>query len=191
MEKSNSAPQHPTGERSSNRIIIATLVLIIIILVGIIFYLLTDSDAPEPLISRITQTSSSPPVLGTPTLLQSSLTIATSPPNAATTTLPTAMPALPADLSATELPAAKVTITKEQSDKGDFLNVAGGGDNFNYKIGPLAEGVYAVGPNNKFLVYVTNDGTIFATKNGDPELYEIGRIKKIFSATSMNVEPFF
>ena len=66
-------------------------------------------------------------------------------------------------------------------------------DGFEYDLGPLAKGVYAVGPNDKFLVYVTSSGFIYAARIGDRylnNLFNLGR-EHIFSVFNKKVAPDF
>ena len=46
-----------------------------------------------------------------------------------------------------------------------------------YEIGPLEKGGYALGPNDKFLVYASNSGIVYAARIGDRKLNKIGDVK--------------
>jgi hypothetical protein len=83
-----------------------------------------------------------------------------------------------------------VTITVEDSAKGDYLTIHRSTDNLEYKIGPIAKGVYAIGPNDVFWVYCTLGGSVYAAKIGDPRLTTIGSVK-YFAAIKRNVLPDF
>lgn len=86
-----------------------------------------------------------------------------------------------------------IVITLTDTDKGDMLHILRCEDGLEYDLGPLAKGVYAVGPNNKFLVYVTNDGFIYATRIGDlylKSLFNLGR-EHIFTVFNKRVAPDF
>jgi hypothetical protein len=84
---------------------------------------------------------------------------------------------------------ATVTDTK----KGDMLHILRCEDGFEYDLGPLAKGVYAVGPNDKFLVYVTIDGFIYAARIGDPYMHNLYNLKNehIYSVFNKRVTPDF
>jgi hypothetical protein len=68
-----------------------------------------------------------------------------------------------------------------------------GEDGLEYDLGPLAKGVYAVGPNDNFLVYVTIDGFVYASRIGDRYLYNLYDLtnEHIFSAFNKKVSPDF
>jgi hypothetical protein len=86
-----------------------------------------------------------------------------------------------------------IVITLTDTDKGDMLHILRCEDGLKYDLGPLAKGVYAVGPNNKFLVYVTNDGFIYAARIGDHylnNLFNLGR-EHIFTVFNKRVAPDF
>jgi hypothetical protein len=74
-----------------------------------------------------------------------------------------------------------------------MLHVLRCDDGLEYDLGPLAEGVYAVGPNDKFFVYITLSGFIYAARIGDPllnNLYNLGR-EHIFTVFNKRVAPDF
>ena len=86
-----------------------------------------------------------------------------------------------------------IVVTVTDTDNGDMLHVLRCDDGFEYDLGPLAKGVYAVGPNNKFLVYVTVDGFIYASRIGDSymyNLYDLGH-EHIFTVFNKRVAPDF
>ena len=87
-----------------------------------------------------------------------------------------------AAVDATDTPAAPgspcvdVTITVKDTSKGDYLEVCADGKE--YEVGPLEKGAYAIGPNKKFFVYVTNSGTAYTARIGDTRLTLLGDVKK-------------
>lgn len=94
-------------------------------------------------------------------------------------TLPTA--------AATSLPA-EVTITQTRESKGEYLLIIGGG--YNYKLGPYAEGLYAIGPNKRFLVYVTDNAEVYAGKFGTTTLVKLAKLTIEFPGT-LEESPLF
>lgn len=50
-------------------------------------------------------------------------------------------------------------------------------DGLEYDLGPLAQGAYAVAPNDKFLVYVTVDGMVYAAKIGNRYVVTVFNLK--------------
>ena len=84
-------------------------------------------------------------------------------------------------------------ITAEDTKAGDILHVHRCEDKMEYNLGPIARGFYAVGPNNKFLVYVTYSGIVYAARIGDQQLnklYDLGR-EHIFTVFNKRVTPDF
>jgi len=108
-----------------------------------------------------------------------------------TTTLFVIVPTLTPTQQWLACPGIVVSVT--DTKKGDMLHILRCEDGFKYDLGPLAKGVYAVGPNNKFLVYVTIDGYIYAAKIGDPYLYNLYDLtnEHIYSAFNKKVTPDF
>jgi len=86
-------------------------------------------------------------------------------------TLPTSTP------SSTQVPTSGVSITINDTPKGEFLQITAMGNA--YEIGPLEKGAYAIGPNSKFLVYCTNSGIVYAARIGDTNLTKIGSVKDL------------
>ncbi|MCJ7433641.1 MAG: hypothetical protein MUO77_09155 [Anaerolineales bacterium] len=81
-----------------------------------------------------------------------------------------------------------VTVAVENTPKGDYLNISRSTDNLEYRLGPIASGAYAIGPNDNFLVYCTYGGDVYAAKFGAEYLTLIGSVRK-FSAIQRNVPP--
>jgi len=86
-----------------------------------------------------------------------------------------------------------IVVTLTDTDAGDMLHILRCEDGLEYDLGPLAKGVYAVGPNDKFLVYVTIDGFVHASKIGDPYLYRLYDLARehIFTVFNKSVAPDF
>ena len=81
-----------------------------------------------------------------------------------------------------------VTVEVESTSKGDYLNISRSSDNLKYRVGPIASGAYAIGPNDNFLIYCTNDGYVYAAKFGAKYLTLIGNVRD-FSAIRRNEIP--
>jgi len=86
-----------------------------------------------------------------------------------------------------------IVVTQADTDKGEMLHILRCEDGFEYDLGPLAKGVYAVGPNDKFLVYITMNGIIYASKIGEPTLHTIFNLRRehIFTVLNIGSEPDF
>lgn len=66
-------------------------------------------------------------------------------------------------------------------------------DGLEYDLGPLALGVHAVGPNNKFLIYVALGGSVYGLKIGQTTfrtLYELQQ-EGVFTALNKEIQPDF
>ena len=81
-----------------------------------------------------------------------------------------------------------VTVSVENTAKGDYLNISRSSDNLKYRLGPIASGAYVIGPNDNYLIYCTNSGDVYAAKFGAQYLTLIGDVKN-FSAIQRNVPP--
>ena len=86
-----------------------------------------------------------------------------------------------------------IVITVTDTADGDFLHVLRCADGLEYDLGPLTKGAYAVGPNDKFLVYCGNNGIVYAAKIGDRTLRRLADIRHegVFSFFAKNVPPIF
>jgi hypothetical protein len=86
-----------------------------------------------------------------------------------------------------------IAVTLIDTDAGDMLHVLRCDDGWEHDFGPLAKGTYAIGPNDKFLVYVSFSGIIYDARIGEPYLYTLFNLKKeeIFTALNKGVEPDF
>lgn len=86
-----------------------------------------------------------------------------------------------------------IVITLTDTNKGDMLHLLRCEDGFEYDLGPLAKGVYAVGPNDKFIVYITSSGVIYAARFGDTQMQNIFNLAQehIFTVFNKKVSPDF
>jgi len=86
-----------------------------------------------------------------------------------------------------------IVVTQTDTDKGEMLHILRCEDNLEYDLGPLAKGMYAVGPNDKFLVYVTQDGMVYGSRIGERNLVVLFNLKreKIFTVFNKGVKPNF
>jgi len=82
----------------------------------------------------------------------------------------------------------KPSVVLSITDKGYYLDVIGGAGLFHERYGPLSNGVYKVEPNNRFLVYVAYDGSIYLVTFGDSQMAYIGKVEN-FSAIEKNEQP--
>ncbi|HMX18294.1 MAG TPA: hypothetical protein PKC52_03445 [Anaerolineales bacterium] len=124
-------------------------------------------------------------------------------PTATPTLIPTIVPTATVTLFHSSIPTLTPTsqwtgcpgivVKVDDTKKGDILNILRCDDGLEYQLGPLAKGVYAVGPNNNFLIYVSFDGIVYAARIGDRylnPLYNLGR-EHIFTVFNKKVAPDF
>ena len=105
---------------------------------------------------------------------------------ATVTARPVASTALP-----TGEPLRALEVVVDNTQKGVLLTVSGGLENYHYRLGPLAKGAYALGPNQHFLVYVTNGGTVYINRLGETHFQKVEVVKHSFSALNKHVDPSF
>ena len=122
------------------------------------------------------------------------LTLTATPP---ITVIPTATVTLFYDATATPTPqwsaCPGIVITPSKTRKGTMLHVRRCDDGLEYDLGPIANGVYAVGPNDRFLVYVSVNGLIFAARIGERYLTNVFDLDKehIYTVFNKKVTPDF
>jgi hypothetical protein len=71
-----------------------------------------------------------------------------------------------------------IVVTRNDTAQGDVLHVLRCEDGFEYDIGPLTKGAYAVSPDDKYLVYAGVNGILYAAKIGDTVLYTLSNLKR-------------
>ncbi len=71
-----------------------------------------------------------------------------------------------------------IVVTVRDTEQGDLLHILRCEDSYEYEIGPLTKGAYAVSPDNKYLVYASVNGLLYAAKIGESSLYTIMNLKK-------------
>ncbi|MCJ7434445.1 MAG: zinc ribbon domain-containing protein, partial [Anaerolineales bacterium] len=107
----------------------------------------------------------------------------------ATTIAPTQAVALPTFTPTPAVPNCPgMEIQSESRTGGIFLLICA--KDQRYEVGPLADGVYKVGPNNMFFIYITYSGEVYAARIGDKKLTYIDRIK-FFTMILKDDEPRF
>jgi hypothetical protein len=116
------------------------------------------------------------------------LTSTSVPPQSA---LPTLGATAAATATATSTPV--VTIVEDHTAEGMFLTLGGPGIVGEYRVGPLARGAYAVGPNGRFLIYVSNSGWVYGMRLGEGRSHfkRIVNLKRSLAALSRNDEPSY
>jgi len=149
-----------------------------------------DSNLPAP-------ASSEMPVIPTNTVMPVSSPIPTLTFTPQVTLMPSATPTLfmAATVTATQqwLSCPGIVVTVTDTDAGDVLHILRCEDGLEYDLGPLAKGVYAVGPNDKFLVYVSLSGFVYGARIGEPFVNVLFNLltEREFSVLNKKVLPNF
>lgn len=65
----------------------------------------------------------------------------------------------------------------DDTDDGNIIHVTCN-DGSTYQLGPLSQGEMIVGPNDKFLIYCTNDGYLYSSRVDEQKLREYKNIRK-------------
>lgn len=99
------------------------------------------------------------------------------------------LPTVPVPLTATPTRLSTITIVEQATLKGVYLKITGPGLAADYQVGPLARGAYAVGPNDRFLIYVANNGFVYGLKLGNPHFIRLKNLKHTLIASDRDVEP--
>jgi len=89
----------------------------------------------------------------------------------------------------TSCPGIVISVT--DTLKGDFVHVLRCTDGLEYEIGPLTKGVYAVSPDDKYWVYCSLDGVLYAARIGSSTLSVIKKINKDFYTFGRDMAPIF
>jgi len=79
-----------------------------------------------------------------------------------------------------------IVVTQTDTDKGEILHILRCEDGFEYDLGPLAKGVYAVGPNDNFFVYITISGFVYVSKIGETHMYNLYNLGREHEFTVFN-----
>jgi hypothetical protein len=86
-----------------------------------------------------------------------------------------------------------IVVTQTDTDKGELLRILRCDDGLEYDLGPLAKGMYAVGPNDKFLIYITLSGVVYGSRIGERSMLTLVNLKRehIFTVFNIGTEPDF
>ncbi len=60
-----------------------------------------------------------------------------------------------------------------------------------YRLGPIARGDYAIDPNDRYLVYMTNSGQLMAIRLGQTTFVKVKNMARQFAAVMRNIVPSF
>ena len=89
----------------------------------------------------------------------------------------------------TSCPGIVVTVTDTQ--QGDIVHILRCEDGLEYDIGPLPKGVFAVSPDDKYIVYAGQDGVIYAARIGSTALTVIRKTGREFYTFGQDMAPIY
>jgi hypothetical protein len=84
-----------------------------------------------------------------------------------------------------------IVITLRDEEDGDFVHVLRCEDGLEYDVGPLSRGIYAVSPDDRYLVYCDLNGIVYAARIGSPALTVIRKTQREFFVFGKHVDPLF
>jgi hypothetical protein len=86
-----------------------------------------------------------------------------------------------------------IVVTQTDTDQGDMLHILRCEDGLEYDLGPLPSGVFAVGPNDKFLIYAGSNGIVYGSRIGEPHLFVLYNLVRehIFTVFNIGSDPDF
>ena len=157
------------------------------IIAGVFLLSACNLPTPTPLVSEV-------PVIPTDTAMPPTATLTFTP---QVTLIPT--PTVTLFFAPTVTPTQQwsvcpgIVVNPIDTDAGDMLHILRCEDGLEYDLGPLANGAYAVGPNDKFLVYISFDGIIYITRIGEQYLKPVFNLRreKIFTVFIIGDDPDF
>lgn len=172
-----------TGQHSSHGSSIVRWILILLglVILGVVivwggkFLYGFGQRAAEDIAGVDKTLTSRPTETETPIPLTATITITNGP--SPTSTFYYIIPtATPTRIPWTTCPGIVVTI--HDTDKGDIIHVLRCSDKFEYDLGPITKGAFAVSPDDKYLVYASEEGILYAAKIGETALYTISNLKR-------------
>ncbi|MFN8414161.1 MAG: hypothetical protein U0Z26_17405 [Anaerolineales bacterium] len=86
-----------------------------------------------------------------------------------------------------------IVVTINDTDKGDLIHILRCSDKFEYDLGPITKGAFAVSPDDRYLVYASEEGILYAAKIGETALYTMMNLKRDgdFVTFPRNAAPIF
>ena len=91
----------------------------------------------------------------------------------------------------TGLPVADFNVVEQTGSKGIYLQITGPGLPDGYRLGPLARGAHALGPNGRFLVYVSNAGDVDVLRLGSSRFVQVANLRPRLISQQMRMEPIY
>jgi hypothetical protein len=74
---------------------------------------------------------------------------------------------------------------------GNLVHILRCSDGYEYDIGPLTRGVYAISPDDRYFVYVDMNGIVYAARIGDATLTVIRKTRREFFTFGKDMDPIY
>ena len=110
------------------------------------------------------------------------------------TVSPTSTSFFPPTATPTKIPWSScpgIVVTVADTEEGDMIHILRCSDSLEYDIGPLPKGYFAVSPDEKYFVYGSISGVLYAARIGTPTLTVIKKVNKEFYTFGRQVNPIF
>lgn len=107
---------------------------------------------------------------------------------------PTSTSFFPPTATATKIPWTScpgIVVTVTDTQQGDIVHVLRCEDGLEYDLGPLPKGVFAVSPDDNYIVYAAQDGVIYAARVGSTALTVIRKTGREFYTFGQDMAPIF
>ncbi len=107
---------------------------------------------------------------------------------------PTSTYYFPPTATATKIPWTScpgIVVTMTDTKEGDIVHILRCEDGLEYDLGPLPKGVFAVSPDDKYIVYAGQDGVIYAARIGSTALTVIRKTEREFYTFGQDMDPIF
>jgi hypothetical protein len=107
---------------------------------------------------------------------------------------PTPTPFFPPTATATKVPWTScpgIVVQVTDTEKGEMVHVLRCEDSLQYDLGPLPKGVFAVSPDDEYIVYAAQDGVIYAARIGATSLTVIRKTAREFYTFGQDMAPIY
>lgn len=88
-------------------------------------------------------------------------------------------------------PSTNFMIDESQTEQGMFLSIESNITGETYHLGPLARGDYAIGPSDRYLVYMTSSGQLMAIRLGRDTFTSVKNMARLYTAIARKIVPSF
>lgn len=88
-------------------------------------------------------------------------------------------------------PSTNFNIDERLTNQGMFLTIENNLSGEIYELGPLARGDYAIGPSDRYLVYITFSGQLMAIRLGQDTFTSVKNMARLYTAIAKKIVPSF